>query len=124
MVNRPAKQKPVGKADRRPHDRVDDQHQKQRAGRGDRRQRRERADMADRPHDPGDGDAAEQETDEIGRADEADRAGEKPSWAPRSAISVPCMPIAAEQNAGSDEQRDQRTDRGHRQDTVCGIAGL
>ena len=93
-VNRPAKQKPRGKADDRPHHRIDDQHQEQRAGRRDGRERRKGAHMADRLHDAADGQAAEQEAGEIGRAHEADgRRRKSPPARRASAISVPCRPL-------------------------------
>ena len=99
-------------AHRRPHVGVDHQHQQQRAGRGRGGERSEGADMPDRLHDADDGQAPEQEAAEIGGAHEADDGWRKTLLRAAQRDQRTLQPVAAEQDACGDQQRDQGAERG------------
>ena len=68
--------------------------------------------MSDSLHDAPDRQAADQEAAEIGGAHEADHAGGKPLLRAAQRHQRALQTIAAQQDAGGDEQGNERTDGG------------
>ena len=68
--------------------------------------------MADLLHHRRDGEAANEESGEIGGAHEADRAGRKALLRAAKRDQRTLQPIAAEQDAGGEQQGDQGADGG------------
>jgi hypothetical protein len=69
--------------------------------------------MADGLHDARDRQAAEQEAAEIGRAHQPDRRWREAFLRAAQRDQRALQPVAAEQDAGGDQQGDEGTDRGH-----------
>jgi hypothetical protein len=70
-------------------------------------------------HDAGDGQAAEQEAGEIEGAHQPDVGGGKPFLRAAQRDQRALQPIAAEQDAGSEKEREQRADGGHEGAITC-----
>ena len=75
--------------------------------------------MADRLHDAGDGQAAEQEAGEVKGPHQADGGGGKPLLRAAQRDQRALQPIAAEQDAGGEKEREQRADGGHEEAITC-----
>jgi hypothetical protein len=101
-------------ADRRPDQRIDHEHQDERARRRDGGECGKGAHVADRLHHARDRQAADEEAAEIGRAHQADGGRREPLLRAAQRDQRALQPVAAEQDAGGEEERNQRPDRGHR----------
>ncbi|MNT32286.1 hypothetical protein D3C72_1681590 [compost metagenome] len=69
--------------------------------------------MADPPQKPRHRNAAERESDAVGGADETDGAGREPFREAAQRDIGSLQAVAADQNAGGDEKRDERSDLAH-----------